>query len=73
MSEIRKAEPGWLARSLSRATRQVHARFHPADMVRMGRQTTLPISDSDAAQLYADFDARFLAWTGKRLREWKAQ
>lgn len=72
MAEIRKAEPGWLGRSLLRAKRQVHARFHPSDLVRMGRETTLPISDDEARQLYADFDARFLAWTGKHLSEWKA-
>ena len=71
MAELRRVEEGWLARTVSNAIRQLHVQFSPQEMMRMGKSITLPIPDDEAAQLYADLDAHFQAWTGKSLAEWK--
>lgn len=65
-------KPGWLARTMHEAHIACITDHNPAFWTQTPLKFTLPISDQDAAEVYARMDARFKAWTGRTLSEYAA-
>lgn len=69
MSALGHVEPGWLGKTIAEAGRRLRAQFRPMELVRRGQTVTLPLNDKDAAELFADLNSHFYAWTGKTLAD----
>lgn len=63
-------EDNWLSDSFRRANAHLIENLTPMEMAtKTGRQVTIPLNDTDAAELLRRFNAHYFAWTGKCLKE----
>lgn len=64
-------DPGWLAKSIAEAGRELRRMRRPMELVQYGQAVTIPLSAAHAADLYADLNAHFFAWTGQSLDDYR--
>jgi hypothetical protein len=63
-------DKGWMNESVKRANASLIEQVTPLELAaRTGRQVTIPLNDTDAAELLRRFNAHYFAWTGKCLKE----
>ena len=64
-------EPNWLRKELESATDTLRATHHPGTLAHLGIKEQTPISQTDASRLFDILAARFKAWTGQDIQQFK--